>query len=157
MEANVIFKCQICSEDRFMKRLRIWRAGGAGPGSQSRDTSGERQWHVPGLEEEGGGGGGGGKTGAAQSGERLRKGHLPVIWKQGWSERRGEEEAVILTLKDNTSAPGLVDSLCNFITPQSLPLSHTNTHTHTRRLLQDGSIKLNTINSVPLCASASLN
>lgn len=109
----------------------------------------------------GGGGGrwgrGGGKTGAAQSGERLRKGHLPVIWKQGWSERRGEEEAVILTLKDNTSAPGLVDSLCNFITPQSLPLSHTNTHTHTRRLLQDGSIKLNTINSVPLCASASLN
>ena len=50
-------------------------------------------------------------------------------------ERRGEEEALMLTLKDNTSAAGLTDSLCNFITLESPSLSLTHTHAHTANTL----------------------
>lgn len=76
MEANVIFKCQICSEGGFIRRHRsatlAERPAIAKPGHIGRAAV-ARSSGVGRAER------GGGQNQAAQSSKRLQKGHLGVI------------------------------------------------------------------------------
>lgn len=83
MEANVILKCQIFSEDRCIKRhgsARLWRPVITKPGHIGRaaaaHTGGVCRDEIRGnqVEEEGGG-----KTGLHRAGRGYKKGHLRVI------------------------------------------------------------------------------
>lgn len=68
------------------------------------------------------------KAGALGRGRWLWKGHLDVKWKQAYSESRAQQDAVKLTVRDNTSAQSQADFLCNVISLRSTQ-SVTDTYT----------------------------
>lgn len=68
------------------------------------------------------------KAGALGRGRWLWKGHLDVKWKQAYSESRAQQDAVKLTVRDNTSAQSQADFLCNVISLRSTQ-SVTETYT----------------------------